>query len=176
MRIIAGQLKGRLFRAPPAGATHPMGERARGAIFNMLQDISGLEVLDAYAGTGALAFEALSRGAGRVTAIEVNRRAYKLLHDNASKLESGERLICKRANVTSYLASTGKDYDLIFVDPPYQTIKAEALERIGRHLRPQGRLVLSYPKSFQPTFTAPSWQVLSQKTYAAAQIMIWLKL
>ena len=60
MRIIAGQLKSRIFKAPP-DSSHPMSERARGAIFNMLVDVKGLVVLDAYAGSGALAIEAISR-------------------------------------------------------------------------------------------------------------------
>ena len=69
MRVIAGRLGGRLFDSPHTRRTHPMSDKARGALFNMLGDIEGMHVLDPFAGTGALSFEAISRGAASALAI-----------------------------------------------------------------------------------------------------------
>ena len=172
MRVIAGSLKSRIFKAPPAGKTHPMSQRARAAIFNMLADVTGLRVLDAYAGSGALGFEAISRGASSLTAIEINQNAYQTLVSNISKLGLDQQVTARRANVVSYLKSTQTSYDLIFLDPPYQLIKSEALVEIGQHLAPAGRLVLSYPKSFELPFQPPKWQTLQAKSYAQANVLI----
>ena len=70
MRIIAGDLKGREFKSPRGRTTRPMSEKTRGALFNTLGDIEGLSVLDGFAGSGALVFEAISRGAVSALAIE----------------------------------------------------------------------------------------------------------
>src|SRR3954465_12488188 len=86
MRIIAGQLKGQQFQAPHGHKTHPMSDKVRGALFNVLGDIEGLTFLDAFAGSGALAFEAASRGAKAVTAIDRDSSAHKILEQNAKEL------------------------------------------------------------------------------------------
>jgi 16S rRNA (guanine(966)-N(2))-methyltransferase RsmD len=75
MRIIAGTLGGRTFESPHGRRTHPMSDKVRGSLFNTLGDIDGLTILDAFAGSGALAFEAISRGAEHVLAIEIDNRA-----------------------------------------------------------------------------------------------------
>ena len=72
MRIIAGYLGGRQFNSPRSNRTHPMSDKARGGLFNALGDISGLTVLDAFAGSGALSFEAISRGAESVIAVDID--------------------------------------------------------------------------------------------------------
>jgi 16S rRNA (guanine966-N2)-methyltransferase len=76
VRIIAGSLKGRTFSEPHGHRTHPMSEKVRGALFNALGDIEGLTFLDAFAGSGALSFEAASRGAKSVIAIDKDGPAY----------------------------------------------------------------------------------------------------
>ena len=172
MRVIAGSLKSRLFKAPPAGKTHPMGERVRGAIFNMLADMSNLKVLDAYAGSGSLSFEAISRGAVSVDAVEINKRAYQTLVGNIAQLGLDGLVSARRANVVSYLKSTQQSYDLILLDPPYQLIKPEALLAIANSLKTDGRLVLSYPASFKLPFQTAAWQILQTKSYAQARVVI----
>ncbi|HKX24038.1 MAG TPA: RsmD family RNA methyltransferase, partial [Candidatus Saccharimonadales bacterium] len=82
MRVIAGELGGRFFAGPDSTATHPMAERVRGAMFNALGDIEGLTVLDAFAGSGALAFEAISRGAKSVVVVERDKRAQRIIAEN----------------------------------------------------------------------------------------------
>src|SRR5881392_748421 len=86
MRIIAGKLKGRQFQTPHGHRTHPMSDKARGALFNVLGDIEGLTFLDAFAGSGALAFEAVSRGAKSIVAIERDRPAHSVIERNIKEL------------------------------------------------------------------------------------------
>src|SRR6266404_7522519 len=86
MRIIAGTLKGREFKSPRGHKTHPMSDKVRGALFNVLGDIEDLTFLDAFAGSGALAFEAISRGAKSVTAIDRDNSAHEVLEQNSREL------------------------------------------------------------------------------------------
>ncbi|MCA9328933.1 RsmD family RNA methyltransferase, partial [Candidatus Saccharibacteria bacterium] len=76
MRVIAGEFKSRILKDPTGNRTHPMAEKVRGALFNSLGDITGLDVLDAFAGTGAVGIEALSRGAKRVWSVELDNDAF----------------------------------------------------------------------------------------------------
>ena len=178
MRIIAGELKSRLFKDPPPGPSHPMGERARGALFNRLGDLSGAVVLDAYAGSGALAFEAVSRGARRATCIELRQRAYKLLVANVAQLGLADRVVCYRANVVSWLTrQPGDDYDLILADPPYATISSAQISRLADWLPAGGRLVVSYPDHWSPADCLPPrrWDYLNLSRYARANVGVFLK-
>ena len=92
MRIISGTLKGHTFDSPKGFQTHPMGDKIRTALFNTLGDIKGLTVLDAFSGSGALSFEALSRGAESAVALELDKEAYKVIRANAEKLAVGDRM------------------------------------------------------------------------------------
>jgi 16S rRNA (guanine966-N2)-methyltransferase len=78
LRVIAGELGGRFFDSPDSDATHPMSERMRGSLFNILGDIKGKTILDAFAGSGALSFEAVSRGAVHALTLEKDKIAQKI--------------------------------------------------------------------------------------------------
>jgi 16S rRNA (guanine966-N2)-methyltransferase len=82
MRVVAGSLKGRIFNEPSGHQTHPMSEKVRGALFNALGDIEGLSVLDAFAGSGALSFEAVSRGAKSVVRLIKTRPRFTKVIEN----------------------------------------------------------------------------------------------
>src|ERR1700683_4883439 len=103
MHIIAGYLKGRTFDSPKSGQTHPMSDKIRGAMFNMLGDIEGLNILDAFSGSGAIAFEAISRGAASVTLIESDHLAQRSIALNIDKLGLSESASLIRANANSWL-------------------------------------------------------------------------
>ena len=174
LRIIAGRLKSRLLKMPQYHQAHPMSDRGRMALFNILGDLTDTElVLDAYAGSGSLAFEALSRGAQRAVIIEINRRIYPQLVENVRLLGLKERVQVYRANNTTCLANLNLEFDLIFLDPPYPEIKAENLLKISRFLKKDGRLVLSYPPHFAPPFEPPAWQCLHSKTYAHLNLAVY---
>lgn len=178
MRIIAGELKSRLFRDPPPGPSHPMSERARGALFNRLGDLSGAVVLDAYAGSGALAFEAVSRGASRAACVEINRRVYALLVANVAQLGLEARVNCFRANIASWLTRQGGgDYDLVLADPPYGDINPNHINQLADWLPAGGRLVISHPDHWSPDdyLPASSWDHLGSSRYSQANVGIFLK-
>ncbi len=148
MRIIAGRLGGRMFDSPKTHRTHPMSEKARGALFNALGDIEELTMLDAYAGSGAVAFEAVSRGAAAVTAIDVDTDAIKTVAANAKALGVDDTVTVLRKNISGWSRNnTHKTFDIVVADPPYTDIRPDVIERLGEHLLPGGTFVLSWPKS-----------------------------
>src|SRR3982751_643389 len=102
MRIIAGTLKGRIFQEPHGHRTHPMSDKVRGALFNALGDIEGLTVLDAFAGSGALSFEAVSRGAKDTIAIDHDRHAIRALKENVTSLGLDGSVKAINANSSSW--------------------------------------------------------------------------
>ena len=130
MRIIAGELRGRRLAAPPGDATRPTADRVRQALFDMLvhapwggQDaIAGARVLDAFAGTGALGLEALSRGAAAATFLETNEKARRTLAANiaACGLEGRSRVLAVDAARPPRARPPGEACTLVFLDPPYR--------------------------------------------------------
>ncbi|MCP3728862.1 16S rRNA (guanine(966)-N(2))-methyltransferase RsmD [Sphingomonas sp. MG17] len=134
MRIIAGQWRGRVLVAPKGDATRPTADRTREALFSMLTSrvgsFEGLAVADLFAGSGALGFEALSRGAASCLFVEQDRAALDALRANAEKL--GVRADIRASSVLA-LGPAAKPLDLILMDPPYGTgAGSVALDKLAR--------------------------------------------
>jgi 16S rRNA (guanine966-N2)-methyltransferase len=145
LRIVAGTLGGRFFDAPANSATHPMGERIRGALFNKLGDITGKTVLEPFAGSGALSFEALSRGAASVLLLERDKHAQATVAKNITQLGLDARATLVKANCRMWSANNpDAQFDLLFVDPPYHDTQLSTVALLIRHLKPNGLMVLSY--------------------------------
>ncbi|MDR1774870.1 MAG: 16S rRNA (guanine(966)-N(2))-methyltransferase RsmD [Actinomycetes bacterium] len=129
MRIIAGIHKGRRLLSPAGDGTRPTSDRVREAVFSTLVSLghppAGAVVLDAFAGSGALGLEALSRGADRLCAIERDRDTYSVLRQNAETVSVDGRCRTHRAN--AYTLPLNDSYDLVFLDPPY----AHSAEKIA---------------------------------------------
>ncbi|MDP4220001.1 MAG: 16S rRNA (guanine(966)-N(2))-methyltransferase RsmD [Bacteroidota bacterium] len=122
MRIISGKYKSRKLLVPKGEITRPTSDRARESLFNVLQnliDFEGLTVLDLFAGSGAFGFEALSRGASRVTLVEQNRKVVETIRENAQSLEVESEVQIVQKDVYKWLENPHGEYDLIFADPPY---------------------------------------------------------
>lgn len=121
MRIIAGQFRGRPLQAPPGSATRPTADRVREALFSMLTSRLGsfedLRVADLYAGSGALGFEALSRGAAKVTFVETDPRAQAAIKANAIKLGVTDKI--RVLGGSAMALGRSEPFDLILADPPY---------------------------------------------------------
>lgn len=119
-RIIGGQWRGRVLRFPDAEGLRPTGDRLRETLFNWLQGpITGAHCLDAFAGSGALSFEALSRGAASVTALEAAAPVAAALGANA-RLLGTDQLRVERADALAWLARPGdRRFDVVFLDPPF---------------------------------------------------------
>ncbi len=119
MRVIAGEYKGRRIECPEGDAARPTTDRVKEAMFGMLQfRIEGRRVLDAFAGSGALGIEALSRAAAHVDFIERDPVCLRTLTENLRMVQDTERYRVLKGDVFSLLPSLGK-YDLMLLDPPY---------------------------------------------------------
>jgi 16S rRNA (guanine966-N2)-methyltransferase len=146
MRVISGELGGRFFNGPDSTATHPMAERVRGAMFNSLGDVDGMTVLDAFAGSGALAFEAISRGAKSAVVIERDKRAQRIIAENIKLLGLGDKVKLIRAGASSWSdTSPDQQFDLVLCDPPYHDLQLSTVSKLISHVKPNGLMVLSYP-------------------------------
>ena len=148
MRVVAGTLGGRKLQSPPSSVTRPTSDRVHESLFATLGPIEGLAVLDLFAGSGALAIEALSRGAASAVLVERDRGASKVIAANLASLgltEPQVRLI--RGNAQKALeqaAKAAEEYDLIFLDPPYRQpamLGNDAAKLIGTILAPDARVV-----------------------------------
>jgi len=128
MRIVAGELRGRTIVAPSGTTTRPTTDRVREAIFNSLHSLGVIEgalVADLYAGSGALGFEALSRGAEHCTFVERDRAALSAIEANRASL--GVRGRTRVVNGDPVCMARGIDADLVFADPPYDFAAWDAL-------------------------------------------------
>lgn len=151
MRVIAGKVKGHRLRVPKGQDVRPTAARVKEALFNILpHDLSGLRVLDLYAGSGNLSAEALSRGAAQVVLVDASRQAGKAIRENLAMLGFSEKSkvwIAPVLQSTRMLARRGEKFDLIFLDPPYErdwvgkTLRAIAHEEL---LREAGILVVEH--------------------------------
>ena len=120
MRIIAGSRKGHTIVAPRGRDTRPTSDRVRENVFNLVGPVDGATVLDLYAGSGAMGMEALSRGAARAVFVERDGEAVRAIERNLDKLRLGGTVLRQDA-VTALAAEagSGRKYDLVLVDPPY---------------------------------------------------------
>jgi len=132
-RVIAGLHRGRPLKTPPGLSTRPTSARVREALFGILGDIEGARVLDLYAGSGALALEALSRGAGYAVLVEHERRAVKAIRENVATLgEAARSRVVPLAVEKAPSALTDEDpFDLVLCDPPWDIVE-EAVAAIAR--------------------------------------------
>ncbi|MGZ4169177.1 MAG: 16S rRNA (guanine(966)-N(2))-methyltransferase RsmD [Solirubrobacteraceae bacterium] len=139
MRIIAGIHGGRELIAPKGRATRPTSDRVREALFSILGDIDGARVLDLFAGSGALAIEALSRGAGQATLVDSASPAIAAIRRNLEALGVEAEVVRQPAARFLQAASRGaRQYDLVFLDPPYRHASA-----LGRELTSALRPILA---------------------------------
>ncbi len=149
MRVIAGEFRSRLLKSLPGLETRPTPDRVRESLFNVLAPrIEGAVFLDAYAGTGAVGIEALSRGAERVIFLEKSAAAVKVIHQNLAALGVEERAQVLSGPVSAHLER--QRADIVFLDPPYEMEReyAKALAILGRTAPPL--VVVQHSKHFRP--------------------------
>ncbi len=141
VRIIGGQYRRRLLGFPDGAGLRPTPDRVRETLFNWLgQDLPGWRCLDLFAGSGALGFEAASRGAGRVVMIERDRAALAALEKNRVELGANAVEIL-HADALAWLGNNHDSFDLVFIDPPFDSgLARTALDAIGAHLAPGGQV------------------------------------
>jgi 16S rRNA (guanine966-N2)-methyltransferase len=143
VRIVGGTWRSRLLRFPDSGGLRPTPERIRETLFNWLgQRLDGLSCLDLFAGSGALGFEAASRGARAVTLVEPDRRACRSLRDNA-RLLGAPQVEVLEADALGFLSADSRRFDLVFLDPPYRSqLLPQLLQALPPHLEAGARIYL----------------------------------
>lgn len=175
IRVIGGVYGGRKLDTPDGRTTHPMGERIRNALFNSLGDgVIGMNVLDAFAGTGAIGIEALSRGAASAVFVEKDKIAQKCIANNIDALQIEHATLIK-TTVNNWLERyNGQSFDMIFADPPYYDTQIGTIMRLSDVLREGGTLVLSWPEQ-QPAPDLPGLADTFDRVYAGARVVMYKK-
>jgi 16S rRNA (guanine966-N2)-methyltransferase len=147
MRIISGTHRGRRLEAPTWPGLRPTSDKLRETLFNVLVNvIPGANVLDGFAGTGAVGIEALSRGASHVTFVDTDRRSISLIRRNLERcgIASGYGII--RADLSGTTVPPQAPFDFVFLDPPYQLDPAVAMNAVDGWLTADGWLVVEHAR------------------------------
>ena len=167
IKITSGTLRGRTIKSPDSSLTHPMGAREKLALFNMVSaELAGARVLDAFAGSGALGIEALSRGAGEVVFVEKNPKIAGVIRNNLKELGLTGKVIT--GAVSNFVPQ--EQFDLIIADPPYDDFRIEEVLKLMDILKADGTMVLSHPGEAPEL---PGLELQKTRKYAGASISIY---
>ena len=173
VRIIGGAWKKSVLRFPAHADLRPTPDRVRETLFNWLgQDLSGQSCLDLFAGSGALGFEAASRGASRVVLVERDRVAAGAMRANAERL-AGTTLQVVTGEASMFLKGANERFDVVFLDPPFrQNVLPEVLARLPGVLKPGSRV---YVESPEPLDAGGAWRELkrSRAGQVSYQLLEW---
>jgi 16S rRNA (guanine966-N2)-methyltransferase len=179
MRVVAGKWGGRTIRAPRGLSVRPTTDRVREAVFAMLgESVKGSVVLDLFAGTGAMAIEALSRGAAGAVLVESSPAALGALRANLASLEA-EGAVCLPLDyreAVRRLSAKGRTFDLVFLDPPYGKglvgHSAGLLSRAG--ILAPGAVVVAERASRDPAEALPAgWHARAERRYGDTRISLF---
>jgi 16S rRNA (guanine(966)-N(2))-methyltransferase RsmD len=175
MRIVAGSARGRALVAPCGTGTRPTSDKVRGALFNVLgQFFDGGAVLDLYAGSGALALEALSRGFERAVCVESDREAAQLILRNAEACGFAERVEVRREAVGGALARLPRaTFALVFLDPPYALGPEDALSALAPVLAPGALAVAEHDARRPPRDRYGALALVDRRAYGQTGISIY---
>jgi 16S rRNA (guanine966-N2)-methyltransferase len=170
MRIIGGELKGRLFKPGKNFKARPTTDFARENLFNILTnriDFEETKILDLFAGTGSISFEFASRGCKSVTAVEIDHVHYSFIQNVILQLKLENVIHLLRYDVLKFIPRCVEKYDLIFADPPYQMKEIISIPDLvfkNQLLNPGGQLILEHGKS--SNFSAFP-QLVEQRIYGS---------
>lgn len=183
MRIVSGTFKGHPLRTPPGDGTRPTSDRVRESLFASLESLdmlTGIEVLDLFAGSGALGLEALSRGAARATFVEKSPAVCRVIESNVRSLGVGDRaLVRNRAALTAVQGLGDASVDLVFADPPYPLSEPDVtalLEALVPKLRDQDSLVVLERSARSPQPELPAGLSVFREKVMGETALWWLEL
>jgi len=174
MRIIAGSHRGQTIFAPKGRDTRPTSDRVRENVFNILGAVDGAVVLDLYAGSGAMGLEALSRGAARAVFVERDGDAVRAIERNLDKLRLTATVLRQDA-VTALAAeaASGRKYDLVLVDPPYEMysdIEPQLARYLPALLADDGVVVVETDARVEPALPL---EPRTSRRYGAARVTVY---
>ena len=171
MRIISGSKRGHTIQAPSGRGTRPTSDRVRENIFNIVGPVDAADVLDLYAGSGAMGLEALSRGAASAVFVERDPDAIRAIERNLDKLRLRGTVL--RQDAIAVLAGERRKYDLVFVDPPYE-MYTDLQPQLARYLpavvADDGVVVVETDVRIEPDL--PLEQRTSRK-YGSARVTVY---
>ncbi len=177
LRVVGGALSGRRFASKVASVTRPTSDRVREAIASAVESRGGFEgtsVLDLFAGTGAMAIEALSRGAARAVLVERDRMAARAIEESLAALELSDRgrVLALDLTTRSSLARIEGPFDRVLVDPPYAEAQAVAplLESLAPQLADGALVVFEHPSKLDVAL-GPTFEVLAKKRYGDSAVL-----
>lgn len=176
MRIISGCRRGHKLLDFDGQDVRPTTDRVKESIFNIIQqEVPGAEVLDMFAGSGALSFEALSRGAAHAVLIDADPRSVSLIKRNIAALRFEDRCEVKECSAVSYAQTCGRKFDIIFLDPPYNTGLAQAaLEAVsGFGLLSQTGIAVLESDNTDFRYECDGLRIMKQKRYGRTYITIY---
>ncbi len=167
VRIISGLWRGRKLPVHDAEGLRPTTDRVKETVFNWLaQDIPHAKVLDLFAGSGSLGFEAASRQAAQVTMIELNDKAYKQLVSNVA-LVKADNIVAHHGNALNYLDQQGQPHDVVFIDPPFRKgLLPEVVQKLEDNgwLADNALIYIETEKELQIDTIPEHWDPLKEKT------------
>jgi len=175
VRVIAGSARGTKLVCPEGLSVRPTHDRVKEAVFSMLTGhLVGASVLDLFTGTGALSVEALSRGAENAVLVDASARSLETAKVNLEKTRLLDKARLVKADYLSFLQGTANQFDLIFLDPPYQgDYLKKALEAIKSYqlLKADG-IIYCETEGEPPTEAAALFQVVRDKKYGRARVLL----
>jgi len=177
MRIIAGEARGRRLFAPDGDETRPTADRVKESLFNILgQRVPGAAVLDLFAGSGALALEAISRGAAFAALCDVRSDAAKVIERNIALVRAESRTLLIRADWREALTKLrGRRFSLVFLDPPYRMLDvysaaAEALR--AQNLLAPGAVLVMERKAKSPLTLPDGFEIFDERRYGDTSVAL----
>lgn len=179
MRIITGRFKGRTLEPIPGSGIRPATERVKGTIFNMLQNrlnLTGARVLDLFAGSGNLGFEAMSRGASYVLFVDHSESALAVIEGNAAKLDCIDACGIVAMDALCFVEHCPDRFDLIFADPPYAYGQTADLPQIvfgGNLLKKSGFLIMEHARQTEFPLS-PRYRVAARKEFGGTRVSFFV--
>jgi len=172
VRIVGGAMRSRLIEVPDRPGLRPTPDRVRETLFNWLgQELDGLACLDLFAGSGALGFEAASRGAARVVMVDSDHAAVKALQANRDRLQA-TRVDVVQSGALQFLAGSSARFDVVFLDPPFrQNLLPEVLSCLPERLAANARVYVEAPSAVE----AQGWTEIrrGRAGQVSFQLMTW---
>jgi len=169
VRIIAGSHRGQRIAAPKGRETRPTSDRVRENAFNLIGPVDDAEVLDLFAGSGAMGLEALSRGAARATFVEKDRDAFRVIGENLDKL--GLRATVLPMDAVRAVEQEQRAFDLVLCDPPYDYDGSKLAPHLAKLLNDDGVLVWE-SSSREPPPAAPGLSERTTRKYGSARLTL----
>jgi 16S rRNA (guanine966-N2)-methyltransferase len=170
VRIIAGSHRGQRIAAPKGKDTRPTSDRVRENAFNLIGPVADADVLDLFAGSGALGLEALSRGAASVTFVESDRDAVRTINANLDKLKLRGSVL--QQDAVRAASGDRRTYDLVLCDPPYDYDDARLLPHLAKLVSADGVLVYETSGRADPP-DVPGLDVRTSRKYGSARLTLF---